>query len=89
MGRGGQGRLADKEAAEAEAAKLRGEVAELSLRLVEMKSSQAERMNEVNKMCDQMVPPPPPPLPACMNGTPVTLNWPAVACVQAVVACWL
>lgn len=54
-----QGRLAAKEAAEAEAARLREEVGQLAQRLVELKASEAERMNEVNKMCDQMVRPSP------------------------------
>ena len=50
-----QARLAGREAAEAEAAKLREEVAELAQRLVELKSTEAERINEVNRMCEQMV----------------------------------
>ncbi len=50
-----QSRLADKEAAEAEAARLRAESAALAARLVELKATEAERMNEVNKMCEQMV----------------------------------
>lgn len=50
-----QGRLADKEAAEAEAARLRAEVGQLAQRLVELKATEAERMDEVNVMCEQMV----------------------------------
>lgn len=48
-------RLSDKEAAEARADKLQADVFELSQRLVDMKASEAERVNEVNKMCDGML----------------------------------
>lgn len=50
-----QVRLSDKEAAEAKADKLQADVLELSQRLVAMKASEAERLNEVNEMCDGMV----------------------------------
>ncbi|KAK9903907.1 hypothetical protein WJX75_000087 [Coccomyxa subellipsoidea] len=50
-----QARLEEKEAAEKKAAKLENEQAELSKRLVDLKMSEIERMNEVNKMCEEMM----------------------------------
>ncbi|BDA45707.1 Autophagy-related protein 16-1 [Coccomyxa sp. Obi] len=50
-----QARLDEKEAAEKRAEKLEKETADLSKRLVDLKMSEAERMNEVNRMCEEML----------------------------------
>ncbi|KAK9828803.1 hypothetical protein WJX72_002152 [[Myrmecia] bisecta] len=50
-----EARLKDKEAAEARAGQLEGENADLVRRLVELKSSEIERLNETNRMCDEML----------------------------------
>ena len=50
-----QSRLADKEAAESRAAALAADNHELATRLVEMKASEAQRINETNRICEQMV----------------------------------
>ncbi len=47
-----QSRLEEKEAAEKRAAKLENEQAELSKRLVDLKMSEIERMNEVTSSFD-------------------------------------
>jgi hypothetical protein len=50
-----QERLKAKEKAESKAQALETEVTDLSRRLVEMKMSEIERMNEVNKQCEEML----------------------------------
>ena len=50
-----QARLADKEAAEREAARLKADNLQLAARLVEMKESEMQRMEDTNRMCEQMV----------------------------------
>lgn len=50
-----QARLADKEAAEREAARLEADNLQLAARLVEMKESEMQRMEDTNRMCEQMV----------------------------------
>ena len=50
-----QSRLADKEAAEGRAASLEADNHELAARLVEMKSTEIQRMHETNRICEQMV----------------------------------
>ena len=59
----------------------RREVGELAQRLVQLKDTEAERMNEVNKICEQMVSPPaaaaPLVLPTCLR-RPVALPCPCI-----------
>ena len=50
-----QARLADKEKAEAEAAASKTETDELTRRLVELKTTEIERMNACSRMCEEMV----------------------------------
>ena len=50
-----QSRLADKEAAEREAARLTADNHQLASRLVEMKEGEMQRMEDTNRMCEQMV----------------------------------
>lgn len=50
-----QARLKDKEAAQAQASKLEAENQDLVQRLVTMKSTEVERMNELNKAYEEMV----------------------------------
>ncbi len=50
-----QARLADKEAAEARATKLETENGALVQRLIQLKATEVERMNEVNRVCEEMV----------------------------------
>lgn len=50
-----QARLEDKEAAEREAARLQADNLQLAARLVEMKESEMQRMEDTNRMCEQMV----------------------------------
>ena len=50
-----QSRLADKEAAEGRAAALEADNHELAARLVEMKRTEIQRIQETNRICEQMV----------------------------------
>lgn len=50
-----QSRLADKEAAESRAAALEADNHELVARLVEMKATEVQRIDETNRICEQMV----------------------------------
>ena len=47
--------MKDKEAAEGKVATLEADNTELSKRLVEMKMTEIERINEVNRICDEMM----------------------------------
>ena len=50
-----QSRLADKEAAEGRAASLEADNHELVTRLMELKATEVQRINETNRICEQMV----------------------------------
>lgn len=55
----------EREEAEKAIAQLKAEVSALERRLVDMRATEVERMNEVNRTCEEMVSPCKPRIPLC------------------------